>query len=228
MAVARRTPEQRRYPRRLAHAVLGRRRPHVRHGPATDTRTRRARRSGCRCRPARPRSARPSRGCSSRTTRARSRPPGRVQGIYTQVQRQVYLFLGATLVGDHRSTSAYVIRANRRLFARAGGAVGTAARARPAADRHARSDAARDLARAARRVRPDPDRDGIDARPRRQARAGGLAARAELREVSEIAQTTLDNVRAPVADASPLDSRGRRARRDARLVRVRTRTAARA
>jgi len=40
----------------------------------------------------------------------------RVQGIYDQVQRQVYWFLTATLVAI-AATSLYVMRANRRLFA---------------------------------------------------------------------------------------------------------------
>ena len=40
----------------------------------------------------------------------------RVQGIYDQVQRQVYWFLTATLVVI-AATGLYLIRANRRLFA---------------------------------------------------------------------------------------------------------------
>src|SRR5213078_2023173 len=40
-----------------------------------------------------------------------------VRDIYAQVQRQVYLFLGATLVVI-ALTSLYLIRSNRQLFAR--------------------------------------------------------------------------------------------------------------
>ena len=119
----------------------------------------------------------------------------RVQGIYDQVQRQVYWFLAATLVAI-AATSLYLIRSNRRLFARLDVAVGRAARARAAAHHHARVDAARDRPRAARRVRPDADGDGLDARPRRAAGAAeDSPLRADLREIGEVAQATLDNVR---------------------------------
>ena len=67
-------------------------------------------------------------------------------------------------------TSLYLIRSNRRLFARLGIALGRAPRAGAAADRGARVDAASHRPRAARRIRTDADRDGIDARPRRATR----------------------------------------------------------
>ena len=41
----------------------------------------------------------------------------RVQDIYRQVQRQVYVFLAATFIAI-ALTSLYLIRSNRRLFAR--------------------------------------------------------------------------------------------------------------
>ena len=89
-------------PGELGGAVLGRRGPHVRAGARRAARTRRARRSGCRCRRGRRRSSTPWRGCSSRTTRARSRRRSRSRTIYAVVQRQVYWFLAATL-GRHRA-----------------------------------------------------------------------------------------------------------------------------
>ena len=98
----------------------------------------------------------------------------RVQDIYAQVQRQVYFFLGATFVVI-ALTSLYLIRSNRELFARLTTPLVRAARAGAAAHRHARVDAPRDFPRAARRVRPGADRDGIDARPRRPACARWLA-----------------------------------------------------
>ena len=118
-----------------------------------------------------------------------------VQEIYAQVQRQVYWFLAATLAAIG-ATALYLIRSNRRLFARARRAVGRAARAGAGADRHARGHAARDLARAARRVRPGADGDRLDAQARRAAHAPeGSPLRADLREVGEMAQTALDSVR---------------------------------
>ena len=75
VGVAARTPEQRQYLADSRRAVLGRVRSHVRAGPRRARGRTRARRSGCRCRPGRRRLAPPSRGCSSRTTRARNRRP---------------------------------------------------------------------------------------------------------------------------------------------------------
>ena len=65
----------------------------------------------------------------------------RVQRIYDQVQRQVYLFFTATLVAI-AATGLYLIRANRRLFAELAVALGRPARAGAAAHRNARDDAA--------------------------------------------------------------------------------------
>ena len=85
------------------------------------------------------------------------------------VQRQVYWFLAATLVAI-ALTSLFLIRIESAAVRRARDALRPAPRARPAADRRARVDAAGDLARAARRVRADADGDGLDARPRRRVR----------------------------------------------------------
>ena len=63
-------------PRTLAGAVLGRREPDLRARRQAATTRMREHKSGCRFRPARRRSVRPSRGCWSRTTKARSRRPG--------------------------------------------------------------------------------------------------------------------------------------------------------
>ena len=93
-------------------------------------------------------------------------------------------------------TSLYLIRSNRRLFARLASL--SDQRRELAQQLIATREATlqRDLARAARRVRPDADRDGLDARPRRAARCR-TARRCEriCARSREIAQTALDNVR---------------------------------
>ena len=99
----------------------------------------------------------------------------RVQDIYGSVQRQVYWFLAATLAAI-AATSLYLIRSNRRLFAEL---ASLSEQRRELAQKliaTRESTLARDLARAARRVRPGPDGDGLDARPGRPAGARGLAA----------------------------------------------------
>ncbi len=124
----------------------------------------------------------------------------RVQAIYDQVQRQVYWFLTATLVAI-AATGLYVIRANRRLFA----------------ELASLSDGRRELAqqliatrestlqslvaRAARRSRPDSDRDRLDARPGREADARRLAApRRPARDRRDGARHAQQRAK-PVADA---------------------------
>ena len=212
-AVGARTPEQRAVPRRLAGAVLGRGRPDLRAGAAAGTRTRRARRSGCRCRRGRPRSAPRSRGCWSRTTKAKRRPRARVQGIYDQVQRQVYWFLAATLAAivDDQPVPDSIQPAAVRA---AGVALGRAPRRRAAADHGARIDAAPHRPRAARRVRPDADGDGIDARPRRAATRPRIRRCApSCAKSPRSRRRMLDNGARPVADAAPVDPRGGRASR---------------
>jgi signal transduction histidine kinase len=118
----------------------------------------------------------------------------RVQDIYGRVQRQVYIFLGATFI-TIVLTSLYLIRSNRTLFARL----------------RALSNERREIAQqmiATREAtlceisRELHDEFGqiLTAMGSMLSRAGrhtpeGSALRAELREIGEVAQTTLDNVR---------------------------------
>ncbi len=118
----------------------------------------------------------------------------RVQAIYTAVQRQAYLFVGATLIAI-LVTSLYVIRTNRRLFAEL-----TALSQR----RHelagqlitTRESTLREISRELH----DEFGQILTAMGSMLSRAGkhapeGSPLRAELREVNEIAQTALNNVR---------------------------------
>ncbi len=117
-----------------------------------------------------------------------------VQAIYTAVQRQAYLFVGATLIAIV-VTSLYVIRTNRRLFAEL-----TALSQR----RHelagqlitTRESTLREISRELH----DEFGQILTAMGSMLSRAGkhapeGSPLRAELREVNEIAQTALNNVR---------------------------------
>jgi signal transduction histidine kinase len=117
-----------------------------------------------------------------------------VQDIYSQVQRQAFVFLGATLVAI-LLTSLYVIRSNRRLFVEL------------AALSERRQELAQQLITARESTLREISRELHDefgqlltAMGSMLARAGKHAPessplRAELREVSEIAQTTLESVR---------------------------------
>ena len=78
----------------------------------------------------------------------------------------------------------------------AGRAIGAPQRTGAAADLHAGDHAAPYLARAARRIRPDPHGDRLDAGRREAEPAADTSLRADLREVREIVQSTLDKVRA--------------------------------
>jgi signal transduction histidine kinase len=117
-----------------------------------------------------------------------------VREIYARVQRQVYLFLGATLIVI-ALTSLYLIRANRQLFARLS----------------ALSDDRRELAQQLIATRESTLREisrelhdelgqvltamgSMLGRASKQSPEGS-PLRADLREIGEIAQTTLDNVR---------------------------------
>jgi signal transduction histidine kinase len=118
----------------------------------------------------------------------------RVQDIYNQVERQVYWFLGATLAAI-ALTGLYLIRSNRRLFAQLA----------------TLSDERRELAQELIATRESTLREIsrelhdefgqiLTAMGSMLGRAGkhapeGSALRADLREIAEIAQTTLDNVR---------------------------------
>lgn len=117
-----------------------------------------------------------------------------VQEIYDRVQRQVYIFLAATLAAI-AATGLYLVRSNRRVFARLA----------------ALSDERRDLARQLITARESTLREiarelhdefgqlltAMGTMLTRAIRHAPDASplRAELREVNEIAQSALDNVR---------------------------------
>jgi signal transduction histidine kinase len=117
-----------------------------------------------------------------------------VQDIYRQVQRQVYWFLAATLAAIV-ATSLYLIRSNRRLFARLA----------------TLSDERRELAQTLISTRESTLREIsrelhdefgqiLTAIGSMLGRAGkhapeGSTLRADIREIGEVAQTALDNVR---------------------------------
>ena len=118
----------------------------------------------------------------------------RISGIYDRVQRDVYLFLTATLIAI-ALTSLYLIRTNRQLFAQL------------AALSEQRSELAQKLIatqestlRHLSRELHDEFGQILTAVGSMLTRAGnqapeGSALRADLREVCEIAQSTLDRVR---------------------------------
>jgi signal transduction histidine kinase len=118
----------------------------------------------------------------------------RVQGIYSQVERQVYLFLAATLAAIV-VTSLYLIRSNRRLFARL---ASLSEERRDVAQQliTARESTFRHLARELH----DEFGQTLTAMGLMLGRASRQAPedsplRSELREVSEIAQRMLEHVR---------------------------------
>jgi signal transduction histidine kinase len=118
----------------------------------------------------------------------------RVQGIYTQVDRQVRLFLAATLAAI-LVTSLYVIRSNRRLFARL---ASLSEERRDVAQQliTARESTLRHLARELH----DEFGQTLTAMGSMLGRAAKRAPadsplRSELREVAEIAQRMLEHVR---------------------------------
>ena len=118
----------------------------------------------------------------------------RISEIYDRVQRQVYLFLTATLIAI-LFTSLYLIRSNRRLFAQM------------AELSDQRSELAQKLIstqestlRYISRELHDEFGQILTAMGSMLSRAGnhapqGSPLRADLREISEIAQTSLDKVR---------------------------------
>jgi signal transduction histidine kinase len=117
-----------------------------------------------------------------------------VRDIYAQVQRQVYIFLGATFIAI-ALTSLYLIRANRQLFAR----LSTLSDDRRELAQQliaARESTLREISRELH----DEFGQVLTAMGSMLGRAGrhapdGSPLRADLREIAEIAQTTLDNVR---------------------------------
>src|SRR6185436_3623593 len=135
-----------------------------------------------------------------------------VQAIYDRVQRQVYLFLTATLVAIGR-TSLYLIRSNRRLFAELGV---LSAQRRELVQRliTARESTLHHISRELH----DEFGQILTAMGAMLGRAGRQAPddsplRAELREINELAQSTLNNVRSlsqalhpSILDETGLDS----------------------
>jgi len=118
----------------------------------------------------------------------------RVQDIYGQVQRQVYIFLAATFIAI-ALTSLYLIRSNRRLFAHL---ASLSNQRREIAQQMiaTREATLREISRELH----DEFGQILTAMGSMLSRAGrhtpeGSPLRAELREIGEIAQTTLDNVR---------------------------------
>jgi len=118
----------------------------------------------------------------------------RVEAIYRRVQRQVYWFLAATL-GAIAATSLYLIRSNRRLFAALSA---LSARRRELAQRliAAREATLRHVSRELH----DELGQVLTAMGLMLGRAARRAPedstlRGELREINELAQSALDNVR---------------------------------
>jgi signal transduction histidine kinase len=118
----------------------------------------------------------------------------RVQDIYAQVQRQIYVFLGGTFVVI-ALTSLYLIRSNRQLFAR----LSTLSNGRRELAQQLIATRESTLREISRELH-DEFGQVLTAMGSMLGRAGkhapeGSPLRAELREIGEIAQTTLDNVR---------------------------------
>ncbi len=118
----------------------------------------------------------------------------RVQDIYSRVQRQVYVFLAASFIAIVL-TSLYLIRSNRQLFARL---ASLSNQRRELAQQMiaTRESTLREISRELH----DEFGQILTAMGSMLSRAGrhtpdGSPLRAELREIGEIAQTTLDNVR---------------------------------
>jgi signal transduction histidine kinase len=118
----------------------------------------------------------------------------RVQNIYAQVQRQIYIFLGATFVAI-ALTSLYLIRSNRQMFARLS-SLSTERRELAQQLIATRESTLREISRELH----DEFGQVLTAMGSMLGRAGkhapeGSPLRAELREIGEIAQATLENVR---------------------------------
>jgi len=118
----------------------------------------------------------------------------RVREIYAQVQRQIYIFLAATFVVI-ALTSLYLIRSNRQLFARLS-SLSNDRRELAQQLIATRESTLREISRELH----DELGQVLTAMGSMLRRAGrhtpeGSELRADLREIGEIAQTTLDNVR---------------------------------
>ena len=210
VAVARRTPEQRRY---LADSVTqfwdaaNRVFASAREGHEADARTQiqvslQARQASLSTSVAR---------LLVENNASEDETAARVQEIYRQVQRQVYWFLGATLLAISL-TSLALIRGNRRIFAEL------------ASLSERRQELARQLIAARESTLREIARELHDQFGQVLTAMGSMLGRAsrqapddsplrhELREVCEIAQATLDNVRSlsqtlhpSILDAAGLD-----------------------
>ena len=125
---------------------------------------------------------------------AEQQAAGQIAKIYDGVQRQLYIFLGATLIAI-ALTSLYLIRSNRRIFAQL------------AALSEQRSDLAQKLISTQESTLRHISRELHDefgqvltaigsllSRVEKQV-PQGAPLRADLQEVREIAQTTLNNIR---------------------------------
>jgi len=119
---------------------------------------------------------------------------GRVREIYAQVQRQIYIFLAATFVVI-TLTSLYLIRSNRELFAR----LSTLSNDRRELAQQLIATRESTLREISRELHDELGQvlTAMGSMLHRAARhtPEGSDVRADLREISEIAQTTLDNVR---------------------------------
>ena len=156
-------------PARLGGPVLGRARPHLRAGATAGRRRRRGRRSGFRCRPGSRRSARPWRGCWCRTTKPSSRRRQHTQAIYARRGTQRLCLFGRHAGADLADEPVPGAVQPAHVSATGGGALGAPQRAGAATDLNAGEHLPLDLARAARRFRPDPHRHRRDAAAGRQA-----------------------------------------------------------
>ena len=119
----------------------------------------------------------------------------RVRAVYARVERNSYIFVAAVLILI-LLTSLYVVSYNRRVFREL--AVLSARRSELAQQVISTQEntLARDLAGTPRRFRPDPDGHRQHAAARRPPHvAGSGCAAADLREVQEIVQSTLEKVR---------------------------------
>jgi len=118
----------------------------------------------------------------------------RVREIYAQVQRQIYIFLAATFVVI-ALTSLYLIRSNRQLFAR----LSTLSNDRRELAQQLIATRESTLREISRELHDELGQvlTAMGSMLRRAARQVPEESdlRADLREINEIAQTTLDNVR---------------------------------
>jgi signal transduction histidine kinase len=119
---------------------------------------------------------------------------GRIAEIYDGVQRQLYLFLTATLIAIVL-TSLYLIRTNRRIFARLGELSEQRSElaqqlisAQESTLRHISRELHDEFGQVLTAIGAMLGRAGNQAPP-------GSALREDLQEVREIAQSTLDNIR---------------------------------